>query len=57
MYHLYGFKIGSGGIFGYSMGFEWVDDVYIYILRDGNIFIRIGYILCGVRSYENYYVH
>ena len=37
----------------------WVEDgVYIFFfLRDGNIFIRIGYVLCSVRSYENYYVH
>jgi len=55
MYHLYGFKISSGGIFGFLWDLMvWVVCVGSCFLGvDGNIFMRVGDIWCDVGNYEN----
>jgi hypothetical protein len=55
MYHLYGFKIGSGGIFGLLWDLRvWVVCVdSCFLVGGGNIFMRLGYSWCDVGSHEN----
>jgi hypothetical protein len=54
MYHLCGFKISSGGIFGFlwDLRVRVVCVYFCFLVGDGNIFMRVGSIWCDVGSYE-----